>query len=79
MAASKTITIATKSIVSNILGNRSTNSLTKGTRFLASQRKDQQERNLSNFPLAKYVCRKESLSVLSNELVALVIIERDLE
>ena len=58
MAASKAIPIATKSIVSSILGNRTTSSLTKGTRFLACQRKGQQERNLSNFPLAKYVGRK---------------------
>jgi len=53
MAASKAIPIATKSIVSSILGNRSTSSLTQGTRFLACQRKGHQERNLSNFPLAK--------------------------
>ena len=60
MAASKTVPIAAKSLVSSIIGNRSSSSMTKGTRFLASQRKCQQERSLSNAPMAKYVCRKRN-------------------
>ena len=81
MAASKAIPIATKSIVSSILGNRSTCALTKGSRLLASQRKGQQERSLSNFPLAKYVCHKciWAYSVISNDLVAPFVIKRNAE
>jgi len=59
MAASKTVPIATKSLVSCLIGNRSTSSLTKGTRFLASQRRCHQERSLSNVPLAKHDGDKE--------------------
>jgi len=53
MAATKTVPIATKSLVSCLVANRSATSLTKSSRLLAIQTKCRQERSLTTLPMAK--------------------------